>query len=159
MSRYKQKRYSILSRISEFRQMTLYLRNARSNDIIESLAELSYPIDVRGLIEQKFEITSDYPHEMNGVIQADQITHIVTIYKSVDLAMLNYDTPPAYLPNRQKRNILVFTDYSSVVEPNGIQNVYKILNPDIIQDPTEPNFKRLHCIFQGRIDEGGSIRF
>lgn len=148
-----------IERFGESRKATLYLRTAYTNDEITSLTQLTYPLDVQVLIDQKFVIASDNPHQMNGVIDSDTVTHIFHLFKSVDLSMIDYSVPAQPIPTGQKRNIIAFTDYTSVFYPEGVHYLYKILNPDVIEDPAEPYYKKLYCKLQGRITSEGASRF
>lgn len=148
-----------MERFGEFRTATAYLRTAYTNDDKVSLTQLSYPLVLQVLISQQFTIVNDQPHQLNGVIDAQAITHVIHIFKSVDLSMLSYEFPTQLIPNKQKRNIIIIKDYTSVTEPQGIDCVFKVLNPDIVVDPAQPYFRKLYCKLQGRLDVSGSTRF
>lgn len=144
----------------EFRTCTLYYRDPITDDNANTLAQLSYPLTIQAIITTQYTSVSEEPHQLNGVIAQPGITHTFDIYRTVDLRMLDYTTPAVALPNYISRNLIVFTDYTSIVEPTGIDNTYVILNPtNAIEDPARPYFKRLYCRWQGRLDKQASLRY
>ena len=145
-----------IANFGEQRKFTLYLRTSYTNDNCITLPELSYPLEILGLIKQNFYISSELAHETDEVVQAGIATHLVWIPKSVDLSMLDYDNVETNIG--QKRNILIFTDFSSPMYPNGNDQVFKILTPDAVEDFARPFYKKLFVKWQGSLSREGSLR-
>lgn len=147
-----------------FRDATLYLRTAYDNGNYIAMSELQYPLNVTLLSKQQWTVGSETPSQVSNVVDNGIFTHIFQISSTVDLLMLDYSNSTVKIP--QPRNIVIMKDYSNITSPNGDRAVYKIINPDIVTDLNNPQYKTLYCKLLGIIDDNdtapgpqASVRF
>lgn len=139
----------------EYRTATLYFRKSYGDDNRIILSELQNPLEIKAVFSQIYTPATDANHQVDGVVEAGTYTHKAVLWCGVDLQMESYANPTVSLS--QKRNILIFRDFTSIIRPQGTDNVYKIVNPDITDNLQRPYFNTLYLRWQGTIDLTQSI--